>query len=125
MACGGVFDFPHAFDFRLTLGAAIGILDALLTVLQWQAMARFFIGDTEIRAGLTPFRAMGGDALAPRAMMSDQMRELVTQNAIHDCGIEALELGIHLDLPMGPPCPTCRGAHSRIPHDIYFFRQRG
>ena len=47
-----------------------------------QSVATRFIGDSEIGAGASPFRAVRRDAAATGAKVREQMRELVAQSAV-------------------------------------------
>ena len=46
---------------------------------QWQRVAAAFVGDTEVRASLPPFRTVGGETAFFRAVVGDQMSQVVAE----------------------------------------------
>ena len=60
------------------------IEEAPLALFHWkgQGMAARFIGDAEVAAGATPFRAVRRNPAAPGAELRQQMRQLMAQSAV-------------------------------------------
>ena len=125
-----VIVFPAAFDASrfaterfdsrqdsITGRTGVEKLARLALPFEWQFMASLFIGNSEIRAGLAPFRSMGLDATTAHAVLGKKVSEFMTQGPLDFHRGNFNKLRIQHDHAFAPIRHSGCCAERRIPKD--------
>ena len=101
------------------------IEEAPLPLFHWkrQGMAARFIGDAEIAAGATPFRAVRRNPAAPGAELREQMRQLMAQSAVNFRGVVLAEPRIQRNEVTVRICAAGGTEEPRVPFHVDFARE--
>ena len=123
VASDGAGDRSDALNFREAIGANVGVLALHFAAFEGKCMKGGFAGNAELTARAAPFRAMGVDAAAARAFVSDEVCELVLERAPKFVWLTFLEFWVQLDRAVWPPCTASGGPHAWVPGNADFLRQ--
>ena len=113
----------HAADFLGAGGATIEVPGSQFAPGQRESMAAFFVGNAEVTAGFHPFRPVRGDSPPARAMLGEQMREFVTQGALHLVIADLAQPGVEGDQGARDERRAGGAAHPRIPAHNHALRE--
>lgn len=123
-AGGRALEGAHAPHHDEAGGALVSMRPLALRTRQGQAMMRGLARNTEIRAGLTPFIAMGLNPSPTRTMVGHEVREFMLERAIH-LTFKRPEPWIEFDAPAGITRVASGAAQAGIPVHLHEVGRAG